>query len=482
MIRYLGLLCAMSMLLIRCSSGPAPVAGGTVIPNLIVGNVVYEDSRPAIGKTVSIKSVIITPDNDSCTIDTTAVTDESGRYEFGCIPKGKYIISCDDSAAGLSAIIAKFERKTDSTVVASNMVLRSKVTLIGRVLSEEGISKTNIQVFIPGVSARVFADSDGVYSLPQMPQGHFEIAFISGNTINFLPTTVENITAPTVYMKDVKVELKGSNLYDDYAFYDHQFEYSYSILPIGYKPGNEPDWYLNKNFTGPKYFAVVDEDLKEYNPKYTMLFIVGSDAVWCSDVNLVSRLEKDMDFSVFVFEHNKVSISDTAGMDIIYLSSSILADTLLAHAMLRDVHQPIVSSEDNYYPYLMITDSTEDDDFGDTKSDGFIKVVNPDHFIASGLDNYVQVLFDEGWVSWGIPQGDVEIIAVYPGKEEIALIFCYDKGDVMFNNYRAPARRVGHFFTHTKYTVRNLTEDGWKMFAACVMWALEETGDGIISK
>ncbi len=164
-------------------------------------------------------------------------------------------------------------------------------------------------------------------------------------------------------------------------------------------------------------------------------------------------------------------------MDIIYQSSSILADTLLAHAMLRDVHQPIVSSEDNYYPYLMISDSTEDEHFGDIESDGFIKVVNPDHFIAAGLTDYVQVIFDEGWVSWGTPKGDAEIIAMYPGCDDKALIFCYDKGDEMNNGYKAPARRVGHFFTHTKYTVRNLTEDGWKMFAASVLWALNAESD-----
>lgn len=483
MIRYLGLITVVSMLLIRCSSGPAPVAGGTVIPNLIVGNVVYEDSRPAIGKSVTMKSIIINADGDSTLVDTTTETDENGRYELGHIQKGKYVISCDDAASGLSSVISKFERKTDSTVVASNMILKSKVTLIGRVLTEEGISKSNIQVFIPGISGREFTDSNGIYTLPLMPQGHYELAIISGNTINFLPTTIENVTQATVYVKDVKIELQGSNL-DDYSFYDHDLDYSYSILPIGYKVGNEPTWYLNKNFTGPKYFAVIDEVLKEYNPKYTMLFVVGSDAVWLSDGNLVSRLEKEMAFSVFVFEHNKVSISDTAGMDIIYMSSSILADTLLAHAMLRDVHQPIVSSEDNYFPYLMISDSTEDKHFGDIKSDSYIKVVNPDHFIASGLSNYVQVLFDEGWMSWGKPVGDVEIIAIFPGSEDDikALIFCYDRGDAMFDDYIAPARRVGHFFTHTKYTVRNLTEEGWQMFAACVLWALGETGDGIISR
>ncbi len=480
MIRYLGLITIVSMLLIRCSSGPAPVAGGTVIPNLIVGNVVYEDSRPAIGKTVRIKSIIITPDSDSAFIDTTVVTDESGRYEFGYIPKGKYVISCDDAAARLSSIISKFERKTDSTIVAGNMILKSKVMLIGRVLTEEGISKSNIQVFIPGISERVFTDSNGIYTLPLMPQGHYELTVISGNTINFLPTTIENVTQATVYVKDIKIELQGSNL-DDYSFYNHDFDYSYSILPIGYKAGNEPLWYVNKNFTGPKYFTVIDNVLKEYNPKYTMLFIVGSDAVWLSDVTLISRLEKEMAFSIFVFEHNKISISDTAGMDIIYMSSSIMADTLLAHAMLRDVNKPIVSSEDNYFPYLMITDSTETKDFGDMISDGFIKVVKPDHYIASGFDNYVQVLFDEGYVSWGKPKGEVEIVAEFPGKEGIALIFCYDTGDEMFKGFKAPARRVGHFFNRTKYTVRNLTEDGWKMFGACVLWALGETGDGIIS-
>lgn len=472
MMRYLGLLILLCVLMMRCSTGPT-VAGGTVIPNLVVGNVVYDDSRPAIDKVVTLRSIIITADSDSIITDTTAVTDENGRYEFQAVQKGKYILICEDADNNMSAVIAKFEKKTDSTVIADNMVLRPHINLIGRIVSEEGITTSNVQIFIPGVTGRSFVDTNGVYSLSHVPQGHYELGIISGNTINFLPVTVENVTNETAYVKDVQLELQGSNLYDTYSFYDHTLDYAYSTLPIGYKVGNEPDWYADKDFTGTKYFAVLDDILKEYNPQYTMLFIVGSDGVWCSDKNLVSRLEKEIGFSVFVFEHNKVSISDTAGMDVIYLSSSIIADSLLKYAMLRDVHQPMVCGEDNYYPYMMMTDSSEDDDFGDLESDGFVKIINPDHYIASGLANYVQVIFDEGWVSWGKPKGEAEVIAVFPGNEDIALLFSYDEGAEMAG-MKAPARRVGHFFVHTNLTVRNLTEDGWKLFVSCVLWAMGE--------
>jgi hypothetical protein len=475
--RFAAIAALTGILLVRCSSVPESLSGGTVIPNLVMGSVVYGDSRPAQGKAVRLMRIVIGPDGDSVAYAAVAFTDKNGGFEFGAVADGKYLLTCTDSVAGLSACRAKFEKRSDSVCSAGTMTMRPPVTLVGRIIGGAGISCDGVRVFVPGLTGRVQADTAGIYRLTGVPPGHFDLAAVSGNTVNFMPATVSAGGINIVYVKDLQVELQGNSL-NNYAFYDHSLDYSCSVLPVGYKAECQPAWYSSKDFSGVEYFAVYGDSLREYAPQFTMLFITGSDAVWSSDAMLIDRIEKEMGFSVFVAADNAVSITDTAGMDVIYLSSSIMADTLLAHAAVRDVRIPVVSSEDNYFPYLMMTDSVEGVHFGDAWSDGYVKIALPDHDIAAGLTGYVRMVYDEAAVSWGKPLGEADVIATYPGYDSIALVFCFEQGAVMAGGFRAPARRAGHFFTRTNYTVRHLTCDGWTMFRACVEWALGNKSGG----
>lgn len=458
--------------LIRCSNTAAPVAGGTVIPNLVVGNVVDENAHPAENHQVGLKKINIYHGSDSVLSDTCVFTDEFGAYRFGRVNPGKYIIEAFDDNGHKKGVITRFEMMDDSIRVNKNIVLEPVVELVGRVVCDPKINKSRVQIFIPGLTQRVSPGRDGVYHLSNVSQGDYEIAFAYGDTVNFMPVSVKPSMQDTVYIRDALLEIRNSTHFVGYGYHNHNFEYSYSVLPQGYKKNYAPKWYQGKDFTSTTYYGIKNDSIGEkYEPDFTMLFIVDSDTSWYSDVKMVTRLEEEMDFSVFIRKYSNITYADTQGIDIIYISSSVYSHSLAMRVDFKDVAIPIIVSEDNMYPYLKMSDTVESIHFGDGDTEGWLKIVAPKHYIAKGFDNYVKMINTEGYLGWAKPGDSAVIIASYPKNEKVGLIFCYDRGDEMVG-MKAPQRRIGFFLRHTINSNAYLTEKGWLLFRACVNWAI----------
>ena len=60
--------------------------------------------------------------------------------------------------------------------------------------------------------------------------------------------------------------------------------------------------------------------------------------------------------------------------------------------------------------------------------------------------------------------------ATLPDEPQRAVIFAYEKGATMANDFMAPARRV--FFCLNNDTYDDLSEEGLKLFDAAVLWGL----------
>ena len=73
-------------------------------------------------------------------------------------------------------------------------------------------------------------------------------------------------------------------------------------------------------------------------------------------------------------------------------------------------------------------------------------------------------------VTWGLPAATAERVAVLQGMVNRVAIFGYRRGTAMVSG-QAPARRVGFFAANA--AAANLTDNGVRLFAAAIDWAIE---------
>ena len=468
--KWIGILAVAAGLWGCASNGTKEVAGGTVIPNLVNGNVLDVNSVPIEGARVTLQRIILTQNSDSVVDGRSTVTGADGRYSFDEVPKGKYVIFCEDSTGRLAAAIAKFNKWIDSSQVCQTMILRPMVTVCGRVLPDDSVLMNNLKVFIPGLTPRRDVDKNGVYILGRIPYGEFDVCFAEGNTVNLLPVSMNSSKGDTIYLSDALVDFTVGDISETYSFHESTFEYSNAILPRWYKPGYEPAWYKNKDFSRASYYSVVNGVCTKYAPAHTILLVMGSTYSWMSDYRIKTFLEKNMELSVFTKYETRIKATDTAGMDVIFCSSSMRSDT--SFTLLKNTRIPVVVSEAYYFHDFAMTDSVALKDYGYASYNGYISIADPTHPIAGGMKDSVKVITSSGYHAWGKPVGDVKIVA-YKKSLDSALIFCYEKGARM-SGVQAPARRVGFFYDRTQYTVRTFTDQGWKIFGNTIMWAIEK--------
>ena len=70
---------------------------------------------------------------------------------------------------------------------------------------------------------------------------------------------------------------------------------------------------------------------------------------------------------------------------------------------------------------------------------------------------------------WGAPAPGATVIASFAGApEQASLVFGYERGAPTASG-TAPARRVGLFLGNGR-VIRALTEQGWRLFDAAVLW------------
>ncbi|WNJ18594.1 LamG domain-containing protein [Pontibacter sp. G13] len=154
-----------------------------------------------------------------------------------------------------------------------------------------------------------------------------------------------------------------------------------------------------------------------------------------------------------------VSISDTAGIDIILISAT--ADANAIQGMFKDVPQPVIVSDPDLYDDMkMVVNGPYK--AGYSLFTKYIYIADDTHPIANGFrDGYLKVTYWCSSISWGIPTASADVVATYGYSQMYPVIFSYDKGDQM-NGMSAPGPRIGYF--HGLSTPGYFRKNGWELF------------------
>jgi hypothetical protein len=195
------------------------------------------------------------------------------------------------------------------------------------------------------------------------------------------------------------------------------------------------------------------------------LFIVA-DAENPNDAEqaIIQRLE-DMVFDVFTIGQNEVSDASTDFVSLVLISAMVSSGTIAENMPgLIDLPIPVI----NWEPFLYDALGHQATDGGEFNTSE-IEIVGVGHPLAAGLSANVLIATVEKAVSYGMPEGDADIIAVNIDSVHQAVLFGYEAGAEMSTGF-APARRVGTFLLND--VADALTEEGWALFDASVIWAM----------
>ena len=175
---------------------------------------------------------------------------------------------------------------------------------------------------------------------------------------------------------------------------------------------------------------------------------------------------------VYVVGQNDVSDDYTDGVQLILISATVSSGTVAGNMPgLATVEVPII----NWEPFLYDALGHQELDGGEFNTTE-IYIVDSDHPLAAGLpEGLVTITTRQSvGVSYGMPVGDVSIVAVNPVDSlfDQAVLFGYEEGAEMFIG-TAPARRVGTFLLND--VADSMTTEGWDLFDASVFWAMSYT-------
>jgi len=225
-------------------------------------------------------------------------------------------------------------------------------------------------------------------------------------------------------------------------------------------------FYIVKLMVFVFFFLLLSESSNAQFADSLALFVVADAASPNAAENEIILRLQDMEFDVEVIGQNDVSDGSTAGTALVLISATVSSGTVVGNMPgLIDLEIPVINWEPFLYDALGFQ-PTDEGEFNTTEID----IIRADHPLAAGLsEGLVTISTVEKAVSYGLPEGDVDIIAVNPNDESQVVLFAYDKGAEMFSG-NAPARRVGTFLLND--VADAMTDEGWQLFDASVKWAM----------
>jgi hypothetical protein len=187
-----------------------------------------------------------------------------------------------------------------------------------------------------------------------------------------------------------------------------------------------------------------------------------------SDMLVQKRLIENGHQVTLIADH-QVQPSDAEGHDVILISSTSLSTQV--GDRLRNVQVPIVCWEPYLYDDLGMTGPVVDTDFGWLPEQTTIHVNGTSSPISVGVFGFQTMYTAPSVMTFAIPVGAPHTIATIDGDPRKPSVFSFRQGAKMVPGFFAPARRVGFFMGDNGPTL--LTELGWKMFDAAVLWAAD---------
>jgi hypothetical protein len=219
----------------------------------------------------------------------------------------------------------------------------------------------------------------------------------------------------------------------------------------------------------PRAQAAPREALLLFGPDDTKEGPPPAEGLRGSEERLKARLER-LGFEVSVADAATVQPERARGVALVVFSSSVSSQLL--PAWWAELPVPLMVLESTGYEQLGFTGSRWRRDVGPTPTISDVVIQNGAHPLAGGLDGTVKAFTVPQKLRWAAPAPGAVSIATYAGApEQATLMFGYDRGAVTASGVVAPARRVGIFLGNGR-VIRALTEPGWKLFDAAVLWLL----------
>ncbi len=320
-------------------------------------------------------------------------------------------------------------------------------------------------------------DSNGLYELQLVDNNSYNILaidlrkrdrlFYSNLSVN--GTNVEVDTLSLTKTGSLIVPTKGKSLgyhsliisgtnyepeiYDDYAIFDS--------LPEAVFP--------EVLLFGEIIADSIEIKSNETKTIATALFVVKfeNSSIDSFDTHILSEMKKcGMQFKIV--EQNNFTIEDTTGINVIVLSTSIDQDTL--KYVFGEMNKPVVNFEYYMQPYLYMTDTSYNIDYGSENDYTEIKISDYTHEITNELNGITTLFNAPSHLDWGRPAGDAKVLAVCPDDSTKSVIYCFDKGDSM-NSIVAPQKRAAFLFWRQNSFLINDT--GLNIMRNMLIWSVK---------
>jgi len=200
-----------------------------------------------------------------------------------------------------------------------------------------------------------------------------------------------------------------------------------------------------------------------------VLFVVGKAKLNGGDRVIKNRLES-FGLTVTVQDDDDVQVYDADDKDLIFFSKTVYSKKV--GDMFARARIPVICSEPWLFDDLGMTGPSEYTDYGYNKRRGRtrkLRIINPEHPLAAGLEGWVKISCRPFKMGWGVPGEAAIRIASLKHDSDKCAIFAYEAGDEM-PGMVAPATRIGLFFDN--HAARRLTSDGEALLDAAIEWIL----------
>lgn len=255
---YVGVILTIGILCTSCTENMSvTTGGGSDLPNGVTaalsGEFYTSDSLPVKNGKIVLSQIEITAKGDTIKMQFVTKSDSMGHFKFDSLPKGNYSLYMEDSIQGLNAFVQSF--KYDSMGSSVGKVIGFRPTKITGYLSNFESCSSRIVVCIPGMYNDTVTNSNGQYTLNNVPRGTLHLAFIQNGTVNYSKVTIPVMDDTLFYMRDYQFSSFRISAVDTSRLFESSLERNYYIEPRSYYPGQEPSWYQNVNLSAITYYT-----------------------------------------------------------------------------------------------------------------------------------------------------------------------------------------------------------------------------------
>lgn len=145
-------------------------------------------------------------------------------------------------------------------------------------------------------------------------------------------------------------------------------------------------------------------------------------------------------FKVEMHSHEDYNVEDAKKSAVIYISESVSSANIAN--FFNDIAVPFISSEAYIADDMLITNLTQDTDFG-VGTFTSVKVIKPDHPLVKDLPATFEIVKAEGATPTFQVVNEKNSVAVDPNDATRSFVLCYEKGDpAMDGSYNMPEKRI----------------------------------------